>query len=63
MFGLQSIGLLEQEPDPKIVAEFLRHAPGLSKQTIGNLLGEADQFFLSVLDFFTRTFDFQGMYV
>ena len=42
------------------MARFLRHCPGLSKQTIGDLLGENDQFFLDVLDAFTATFQFRG---
>jgi Sec7-like guanine-nucleotide exchange factor len=54
------LGLLEAEPDPAAVARFLRCCPGLSKQTIGELLGENDDFFLAVLDEFTQTFDFAG---
>ena len=42
------------------VARFMRNCPGLSKQTIGELLGDNDDFFLEVLDEFTRTFDFAG---
>jgi brefeldin A-resistance guanine nucleotide exchange factor 1 len=56
----QTIGLLNQDLDPKSVARFLRHCPGLSKQAIGDLLGENDQFFLDVLDEFTATFRFKG---
>ena len=46
--------------DPAAVARFLRCSPGLNKQTIGELLGEYDEFFLEVLRHFTDTFDFTG---
>ena len=46
--------------DPAAVARFLRSCPGLNKQTIGELLGEHDDFFLEVLRYFTETFDFTG---
>lgn len=42
------------------MARFLRFCPGLSKSTIGELLGENEDFFLEVLDAFTATFDFAG---
>lgn len=58
--ALQSLGLLGDVLEPTAVARFLRHCPGLSKQTIGDLLGENDQFFLDVLDAFTATFSFRG---
>ena len=57
---VQSLGLLGDTLEPEPVARFLRHCPGLSKQTIGDLLGENDQFFLDVLDAFTATFSFRG---
>ena len=57
---LQSLGLLGDVLEPEPVARFLRHCPGLSKQMIGDLLGENDQFFLDVLDAFTATFQFRG---
>ena len=56
----QSIHLLDEKPRAQQVARFLRFCPGLSKQTIGELLGEHDDFFLEVLDDFTQTFEFQG---
>ncbi|KAF8061912.1 hypothetical protein HT031_004172 [Scenedesmus sp. PABB004] len=43
------------------IGHFLRVCPGLNKTTIGELLGEPDQFFLKVLDAFTSTFDFGGL--
>lgn len=48
------------EMDAAAVARFLRCCPGLNKQTIGELLGEHDEFFLEVLRHFTDTFDFSG---
>ena len=57
---LQTLGLLGETLEHEAVARFLRHCPGLSKQTIGDLLGENDQFFLDVLDAFTGTFSFRG---
>ena len=57
---VQSIGVLSPEPEPLAVARFLRHCPGLSKSSIGELLGEPDDFFLAVLACFTHTFDFTG---
>ena len=59
---LQSIHLVDEKPQAIQIARFLRHCPGLSKQTIGELLGEHDDFFLEVLDEFTQTFDFQGRF-
>jgi len=56
----QALGLLGEEPDAAAVARFLRHCPGLSKVTIGELLGENEDFYLEVLDAFTDTFDFAG---
>ena len=56
----QSVGLLSAEPVPREVACFLRHCPGLSKSTIGELLGDPEEFFLSVLAAFTKSFDFTG---
>lgn len=57
----QSVGLLSEEPEPEEVSRFLRHCPGLSKSTIGELLGDPDEFFLSVLACFTHSFDFKGV--
>ena len=57
---LQTLKLLPEELDALGVARFMRNCPGLSKQTIGELLGDNDDFFLEVLDEFTQTFDFAG---
>lgn len=59
---LQALNLLPAKGlDPVAVAMFLRVCPGLSKTTVGELLGEADDFYLDVLEAFTNTFDFTGM--
>ena len=57
---LQTLKLLPEQLDAVGVARFMRNCPGLSKQTIGELLGDNDDFFLEVLDEFTQTFDFTG---
>jgi Sec7 domain len=58
----QTINLLPKDlaAHPAAVAKFLRSCPGLVKSSIGELLGENDDFFLAVLDEFTLTFDFAG---
>jgi len=58
--AVQSIHLIDEEPQAVQIAKFLRHCPGLNKHTIGELLGEHDDFFLEVLDQFTQLFQFQG---
>ena len=42
------------------VARFLRNCPGLSKTTIGELLGEPSDFWVSTLARFVDNFDFRG---
>jgi Sec7-like guanine-nucleotide exchange factor len=56
----QAMGLLAEPLDAREVACFLRRCPGLSKTTIGELLGEPSEFWLSVLTHFVDTFDFAG---
>ena len=58
--GLQAMGLMGEQLDAAEVARFLRRCPGLSKVTIGELLGEPSEFWLSVLTHFVDTFDFAG---
>lgn len=43
------------------VARFLRMCPGLSRQLIGDLLGENNERCLRVLECFTASFDFTGL--
>ena len=56
----QAMGLMGEALDAGDVARFLRVCPGLSKTTIGELLGEPSEFWLSVLANFVSTFDFAG---
>ena len=56
----QAMGLLAEPLDAREVARFLRRCPGLSQTTIGELLGEPSEFWLSVLTHFVDTFDFAG---
>ena len=42
-------------------SRFLRLTPGLSRQVIGELLGENNERCIRVLDLFTASFDFKGM--
>ena len=58
---LQSINLLPQELTPESVAKFFHTARGLSKNVVGELLGDPDKFYLSVLNCFVHLFDFTGM--
>jgi Sec7-like guanine-nucleotide exchange factor len=57
------MGLLAEPLDAREVARFLRRCPGLSQTTIGELLGEPSEFWLSVLTHFVDTFDFAGPHV
>jgi hypothetical protein len=53
------------EPDVICVTylcRFLRMCPGLSRQLIGDLLGENNERCLRVLECFTASFDFTGEY-
>jgi Sec7 domain len=59
----QAMGLLAEPLDAREVARFLRRCPGLSQTTIGELLGEPSEFWLSVLTHFVDTFDFAGPHV
>lgn len=43
-----------------MVARFLRCCPGLAKGSIGEILGERDEFYEHVRWAFMETFDFTG---
>ena len=58
---LQSINLLPQELTAESVAKFLYTARGLSKNVVGELLGDPKEFYLKVLDAFVNLFDFKGL--
>ena len=60
--AMQSVGIFGEKLESRAVARFLRKCPGLSKQTIGELLGEHSDFYLKVLDEFTKTFNFKGVF-
>lgn len=46
--------------DVRAIVTFLRETPGLSKEKIGNVLGEPDKLSRSVLTGYTGTFDFKN---
>ncbi|XP_019458220.1 PREDICTED: ARF guanine-nucleotide exchange factor GNL2 [Lupinus angustifolius] len=58
---LKHAKLISDPPDPKSYAYFFRFTPGLDKKTIGEYLGDPDDFYLQVLKEFTETFHFNGM--
>jgi len=60
---LQQAGLLPDPLTPKAVAAFLRYTRGLENSLKGELLGEHDEFSISVLHEFVKTFDFSDMHV
>lgn len=53
--------LVPTPPDPKSLAYFFRFTPGLDKNSIGDFLGDPDEFNIQVLKEFTNTFDFSGV--
>lgn len=53
--------LVSDPPNPKGFAYFFRYTPGLDKNSIGDYLGDPDEFHLEVLKEFTKTFEFSGM--
>ncbi|KAK4783902.1 hypothetical protein SAY86_018270 [Trapa natans] len=50
-----------EAPDAKAYASFFRFTPGLEKVSIGDYLGDPDEFHIMVLKEFTDTFEFSGM--
>ncbi|KAL4436787.1 hypothetical protein ABPG75_003926 [Micractinium tetrahymenae] len=58
---LQSLKLLPSSLEPAVVARFLRCCPGLAKGSIGEILGEREEFYERVRWAFMETFDFTGM--
>ncbi|VFQ96946.1 unnamed protein product [Cuscuta campestris] len=58
---VQGMHLLPGKLEPTSVSCFLRYAPGLDKNLIGDFLGSHDEFCINVLHEFARTFDFAGM--
>ncbi|XP_014496105.1 ARF guanine-nucleotide exchange factor GNOM isoform X1 [Vigna radiata var. radiata] len=58
---LQGAHLLPDKPDSQSVAYFLRYTAGLDKNSIGDFLGDHDEFYIQVLHEFAKTFDFHDM--
>lgn len=52
---------VEPEAMRQFACRFLRMCPGLSRQIIGDLLGENNERCLRVLECFTASFDFRGV--
>eukprot|EP00002_Diphylleia_rotans_P014604 TRINITY_DN2845_c0_g1_i8.p1 TRINITY_DN2845_c0_g1~~TRINITY_DN2845_c0_g1_i8.p1 ORF type:complete len:1462 (-),score=322.47 TRINITY_DN2845_c0_g1_i8:108-4493(-) len=59
--ALQDMGFLSTPPDPVSLADFLRKTPALTKDAIGQYLGETGDIPLQVLQRYVETFDFHGM--
>jgi len=49
------------QDDPKSIVQFLLHTKGLSKMAIGDLLGEPDQRYISILDEFVDALNFTNL--
>lgn len=58
---MQEIKLLPDPLEPVGVAKFLKFAPGLDKEVVGDYLGEPAAFVISVLDEYTKLFDFRDV--
>lgn len=58
---LKQSKLVSDPPDPKGFACFFRFTPGLNKNSVGDYLGDPDEFHVRVLKEFTETFEFTGM--
>ena len=58
---MQEIKLLPDPLEPAAVAKFLKLAPGLDKDVVGDYLGEPAAFIITVLDEYTKLFDFRDV--
>ena len=58
---MQEIKLLPDPLEPKAVARFLKYAPALDKEVVGDYLGEPDEFTIAVLDEYVALFDFRDV--
>ncbi|GAQ85003.1 GDP-GTP exchange factor [Klebsormidium nitens] len=58
---LQNVHLLPEQLDPASVAFFLYLTPGLDKNVLGDYLSSSDSFNISILECFTKQFNFTGM--
>lgn len=58
---MQSLNLLPKENQTRAIANFLRVVPLLSKDMLGELLGERDEFYKSILYTFAEGFNFTDL--
>ena len=58
---MQEIKLLPDPLEPAAVARFLKYAPALDKEVVGDYLGEPDEFIIAVLDEYAKLFDFRDV--
>jgi brefeldin A-resistance guanine nucleotide exchange factor 1 len=58
---MQEIKLLADPLEPAAVARFLKFAPALDKEVVGDYLGEPAAFIITVLDEYTKLFDFRDV--
>ena len=58
---MQEIKLLADPLEPAAVARFLKYAPALDKEVVGDYLGEPAAFIITVLDEYTKLFDFRDV--
>ena len=58
---MQEIKLLPDPLEPRAVARFLKYAPALDKEVVGDYLGEPDEFTIAVLDEYVALFDFRDV--
>lgn len=58
---MQEIKLLPDPLEPLAVAKFLKYAPALDKEVVGDYLGEPAEFVINVLDEYTKLFDFRDV--
>jgi len=58
---MQEIKLLPDPLEPRAAARFLKYAPALDKEVVGDYLGEPDEFTIAVLDEYVALFDFRDV--
>ena len=58
---MQENKLLPDPLEPVAVAKFLKYAPGLDKEVVGDYLGEPASFIITVLDEYSKLFDFRDV--
>lgn len=58
---MQEIKLLPEPLEPKAVARFLKFAPNLDKEVVGEYIGDHKDFSVAVLTEYCNIFDFKGV--